>query len=46
MGHSERKKTLKDANYLDLKPIKMVEFSVTDNIVTLLIPKFENKFLV
>lgn len=46
MGHSERKKILKDANYLDLKPIKMVEFSVADNIVTLLIPKFENKFLV
>jgi hypothetical protein len=45
MNFFERRKRLKGANYLDLTPIRSVEFETDiSNQVTLLLPKFTNAF--
>ncbi len=46
LSFSERRKILKKANYLDLHPLKLHGEEINDNIVTVLIPKFKNKFIV
>ncbi len=44
---SERRKILKNANYLELHPIRIHKEEIDkENLVTILIPKFTNKFLV
>ena len=41
----ERKKILKNANYLDLRPIRNYSEEISDdNLVTILIPRFKNQF--
>jgi len=45
MNFSQRSAKLKDVNYLDLKPIRNVNEEVdSNNIVTVLIPKFKSRF--
>ena len=45
MNFFERRKRLKGANYLELTPIRSVEFETDiNNQITLLIPKFTNAF--
>lgn len=47
MSFFERRKILKNANYLDLTPVLTKEHLVgEDNSVTVIIPKFSNKFIV
>lgn len=47
MGFSERRKILKEKNFLELKPVPLCEISVNEkSFITLLIPKFQNKFVV
>lgn len=46
LSFRERRKILKNANYLDLHPLKLHSEEINDNIVTVLIPKFKNKFIV
>ena len=41
----ERKKILKNANYLDLRPIRNYSEEISDdNLVTILIPRFKSQF--
>jgi len=45
MNFFERRKRLKGANYLELTPIRSVEFETDiNNQITLLLPKFKNAF--
>jgi Coenzyme PQQ synthesis protein D (PqqD) len=45
MNFFERRKRLKGANYLELTPIRSVEFETDlNNQITLLLPKFTNAF--
>jgi len=47
MNFFRRRKILKDANYLELTPVHAKEYSVdSENKVTVIIPKFTNKFMV
>jgi hypothetical protein len=46
LSFRERRKLLKNANYLDLHPLKLHSEEIIDNIVTVIIPKFKNKFIV
>lgn len=46
LSFSERRKILKNANYLDLHPLKLHNEEINNNLVTVLIPKFKNKFIV
>ena len=47
LSFSERRKILKKANYLELRPTRIYSEEVTkDNLVTVLIPKFRNSFAV
>lgn len=47
MGFFQRRKILKNANYLDLTPICKVKHTIgPENNVVLIIPKFTNKFIV
>jgi hypothetical protein len=47
VSFSERRKILKKANYLDLHPLRLHSEEISDgNIVTVIIPKFKNKFIV
>lgn len=47
MGFKERGKILKQINYLDLHPVRLVESESDENgLLTLLIPKFEIKLFV
>jgi len=45
LSFSERRKILKGANYLELTPVRVHKEEVSEeNLVTVLIPKFQNKF--
>lgn len=45
VSFSERRKILKGANYLELTPLRLNEEEISEeNLVTILIPKFQNKF--
>jgi hypothetical protein len=45
MNFFQRRAILKNANFLDLTPIRIISEEVnSDNIVTLLVPKFTSKF--
>ena len=45
LSFSERRKIFKSANYLDLTPIRLHKEEVSEeNLVTVLIPKFQNRF--
>ena len=47
VSFSERRKILKGANYLELTPLRLYEEEISEeNLVTILIPKFQNKFAV
>lgn len=47
LSFSQRRKILKNANYLDLHPLRLHNEEISDdNIVTVIIPKFKNKFIV
>ena len=47
LSFKERKKILKSVNTLDLTPIKLYSEEVdTDELVTIIIPKFKNKIVV
>ncbi|GAB4152517.1 MAG: hypothetical protein Fur0015_15170 [Ignavibacteriales bacterium] len=47
MGFKERGKILRESNYLDLHPIRLIDFEQDEKgLLTLIIPKFENKFFV
>lgn len=46
LSFSKRRKILKKANYLDLHPLKLHNEEINDNLVTVLIPKFQNKYIV
>jgi hypothetical protein len=47
LSFSQRRKILKKANYLDLHPLRLHGEEISDeNIVTIIIPKFKNKFIV
>lgn len=47
LSFNERKKILKNANSLDLTPIKLYsEEILNDNLVTIIVPKFRNKIAV
>jgi hypothetical protein len=47
LGFYERRKILKNANYLELHPIRLHKEEVNENnLVTILIPKFTNHFAV
>lgn len=47
LSFSQRRKILKKANYLDLHPMRLHNEEIADDkIVTILIPKFKNKFIV
>ena len=47
LSFSQRRKILKKANYLDLHPLRLHSEEISDeNIVTVIIPKFKNKFIV
>lgn len=46
MDFFRRRKILKDKNYLDLTPVRKVEYEQEGNLVTLLIPKFTSAFAV
>jgi len=45
LSFSERRKIFKSANYLDLTPLRLHKEEVSkENLVTVLIPKFQNRF--
>jgi hypothetical protein len=44
MNFFKRRAKLKNANYLELVPIKLVAHEVDNGLVTLLLPKFTSKF--
>ncbi|MEW6507891.1 MAG: PqqD family protein [Bacteroidota bacterium] len=44
LNFSKRRKILKNANYLDLHPFKLYGEEINENLVTVLIPKFKNKY--
>ena len=45
LSFSERRRIFKSANYLDLTPIRLHKEEVSEeNLVTVLIPKFRNRF--
>ena len=45
MNFFQRSKRLKNANYLDLTPIRLEKEEIdSENLVTILIPKFKNNF--
>jgi hypothetical protein len=45
VSFSERRKILKAANYLELTPLRVFGEEISDdNLVTILIPKFQSKF--
>jgi len=47
LSFSERRKILKNANYLELHPIRLHKEELNENnLVTILIPKFTNQFVV
>ncbi len=47
MNFFRRRKILKNANYLELTPVRTKEYSVdSENKVVVIIPKFTNKFMV
>lgn len=47
LSFSERRKILKGANYLELTPLRLHKEEVSEeNLVTVLIPKFQNRFAV
>lgn len=47
LGFSERRRILKGANYLDLTPHRLHKEEISEeNLVTVLIPKFQNRFAV
>lgn len=47
LSFNERKKILKNANTLELTPIKIyTDEKINDDVVTVIIPKFKNKFAV
>ena len=47
LSFSERRKIFKSANYLDLTPLRLHKEEVSEeNLVTVLIPKFQNRFAV
>jgi len=47
VSFSERRKILKEANYLELRPIPLCANTINEeNLVTLLVPKFRKKFFV
>ena len=47
LSFKERKKILKSVNTLDLTPIKLYsDEENNDEIVTIIVPKFKNKFVV
>lgn len=47
LGLKQKRKILSQLNYLELHPIKLVNFLTDEKgLSTLIIPKFENKFLV
>ncbi len=47
VNFSERRKILKGANYLELTPLRLKKEEISEeNLVTILIPKFQNKFAV
>jgi len=47
VSFSERRKILKAANYLELTPLRLYGEEISEeNLVTILIPKFQNKFAV
>lgn len=47
LSFSQRRKILKEANYLDLHPLRLHKEEIADeNIVTIIIPKFKNRFIV
>ncbi|HOI29962.1 MAG TPA: PqqD family protein [Melioribacteraceae bacterium] len=44
LSFSQRRRILKNANYLDLRPLRLHKDEIgEDNIVTILIPKFKNR---
>ncbi len=44
LSFSQRRRILKNANYLDLRPLRLHKDEIgEDNLVTILIPKFKNK---
>ncbi|MCX6167820.1 MAG: PqqD family protein [Ignavibacteriales bacterium] len=47
VSFSERRKILKGANYLELTPLRLYEEEISEeNLVSIIIPKFQNKFAV
>jgi len=47
LSFSERRKILKGANYLELTPLRLHSEEISEeNLVTVLIPKFQNRFAV
>lgn len=47
LSFSERRRILKGANYLELTPLRLHKEEVSEeNLVTVLIPKFQNRFAV
>ncbi len=47
LSFSERRRILKGANYLELTPLRLHKEEISEeNLVTVLIPKFQNRFVV
>ncbi|MEI6898605.1 MAG: PqqD family protein [Bacteroidota bacterium] len=44
MNFFQRRKILKAVNYLDLVPVRMLEYKIMEDKVDLLLPRFQNNF--
>ena len=44
MNFFQRRKILKAVNYLDLVPVRILEYRIIEDKIDLLLPRFENNF--